>query len=238
MIDAKIAATLNCGQRLYSLTKKNYRGQPLEIRVNGRVKFWKRDSSRFKIPVKYGLYEYGYITEEENYADFTTDEDEAKGYPHPLKKADDWNKYIDLAKKIDPNNPNKRPTHFKCSQCGEIKYVIDSEGCGTGYACNEDKSLICYNCCGENDKKEMLEKGKITLYISGPSQEGSLSPYYKISNWPGTLSFKAPGFHIFKNNWGYKCIDAWFKGPDGFIWYGRHTGKSHGLINVRRTKQK
>jgi hypothetical protein len=30
-------------------------------RQNGKVKTWKRDTSRFSIPVKYGLYEYGYV---------------------------------------------------------------------------------------------------------------------------------------------------------------------------------
>jgi hypothetical protein len=33
------------------------------VRVNGKAKTWKRDATRVQIPYKYGLYEYGYITE-------------------------------------------------------------------------------------------------------------------------------------------------------------------------------
>lgn len=32
-------------------------------RVNGKVKTWKRDTSRVQVPVKHGLYRYDYITE-------------------------------------------------------------------------------------------------------------------------------------------------------------------------------
>jgi len=39
------------------------------VRVNGKVKTWKREPNRFCIPVKHGLYDSGYITEysAENY---------------------------------------------------------------------------------------------------------------------------------------------------------------------------
>lgn len=32
-------------------------------RVNGAVKTWKRDAARVQVPIKHGLYEYTYITE-------------------------------------------------------------------------------------------------------------------------------------------------------------------------------
>ena len=32
-------------------------------RRNGRTKTWKRDASRFRVPIKFGLYHYGEITE-------------------------------------------------------------------------------------------------------------------------------------------------------------------------------
>ena len=31
------------------------------VKINGMVKTWKRDTSRFAVPVKYGLYEYDTI---------------------------------------------------------------------------------------------------------------------------------------------------------------------------------
>jgi len=33
-------------------------------RRNGMTKRWKRNHNRFSIPVKFGLYDYGYITDE------------------------------------------------------------------------------------------------------------------------------------------------------------------------------
>ena len=35
----------------------------LEVKVNGASKTWKRSPNKVRIPYKYGLYEYGYITE-------------------------------------------------------------------------------------------------------------------------------------------------------------------------------
>jgi hypothetical protein len=41
-------------------------GKPKDYayRRNGQTKTWKRSPDRFQIPVKYGLYEFGYITEQ------------------------------------------------------------------------------------------------------------------------------------------------------------------------------
>ena len=46
----------------YSKTYTNSDGSPRKYKRNGRVKTWKRDPGKFKIPVKRGLNEYGYIT--------------------------------------------------------------------------------------------------------------------------------------------------------------------------------
>ena len=35
--------------------------RPITVRQNGKVKVWEREPKRFQIPVKFGLYEYGYI---------------------------------------------------------------------------------------------------------------------------------------------------------------------------------
>ena len=42
----------------------NADGTPTRCRRNGKTKTWKRSPERFQIPVKHGLYEYGYITED------------------------------------------------------------------------------------------------------------------------------------------------------------------------------
>lgn len=38
--------------------------KPAKWRANGQCKTWKRSPERFKLPIKHGLYNYGYITEE------------------------------------------------------------------------------------------------------------------------------------------------------------------------------
>jgi len=34
----------------------------INVKVNGNIKRWKRTPLKLQIPIKYGLYEYGYIT--------------------------------------------------------------------------------------------------------------------------------------------------------------------------------
>ena len=42
---------------------KSNNGKCLKWKVNGKVKTWKRDPSGVKVPVKHGMYKYGYLTE-------------------------------------------------------------------------------------------------------------------------------------------------------------------------------
>jgi polyphosphate kinase 2 (PPK2 family) len=48
----------------YHVSKTNSTGR-LKVRRNGNTKVWKTRPDEFKIPVKYGLYEYGYLTEKD-----------------------------------------------------------------------------------------------------------------------------------------------------------------------------
>ncbi len=38
------------------------RGDILNVKINGKVRTWKRDAARFEVPVKYGMYEYDTVT--------------------------------------------------------------------------------------------------------------------------------------------------------------------------------
>lgn len=38
--------------------------KPINWRANGKCKTWKRTPERFQLPIKHGLYNYGYITNE------------------------------------------------------------------------------------------------------------------------------------------------------------------------------
>lgn len=37
----------------------------LRVKVNGKPKTWKRQPMKVRIPYKYGIYEYGYLTEKD-----------------------------------------------------------------------------------------------------------------------------------------------------------------------------
>lgn len=39
------------------------KGDIIRVKINGMVKTWKKDTNRFSVPVKYGLYECGRIEE-------------------------------------------------------------------------------------------------------------------------------------------------------------------------------
>ena len=59
------AKNLYVGQIIYHKFHKNADGTPQRWKVNGVVKTWKHNSERVKIPLKYGLYAYDYLTENE-----------------------------------------------------------------------------------------------------------------------------------------------------------------------------
>jgi len=67
------AKTLKRGTILYRKLVKNADGTPQRWRVNGKIKLWKKDKERISIPVKHGLYFYGYI-EKDILIDFMIDE--------------------------------------------------------------------------------------------------------------------------------------------------------------------
>lgn len=64
MINRTDAVTLKHGQILHHVTKLNRDNTPLRVRVTGKVQTWKTRPDEFKIPVKYGLYDSGYITQD------------------------------------------------------------------------------------------------------------------------------------------------------------------------------
>lgn len=57
------AKNLRYGQTVYHATETyENSNERLKFTVNGKPKTWKRDATRIKVPIKYGLYEYGEIT--------------------------------------------------------------------------------------------------------------------------------------------------------------------------------
>ncbi len=68
------AKKLAIGTMLHHKWHKNADGTPERWRVTGAVKRWKGDKDRIKVPIKYGLCSYGYLTNE-NYKFFSLEEE-------------------------------------------------------------------------------------------------------------------------------------------------------------------
>ena len=63
MITIEQVKSLHYGQILHHVSQKNFDGSPLRVRVNGKPQFWKTRPAAFRVPVKYGLYQYAQVTE-------------------------------------------------------------------------------------------------------------------------------------------------------------------------------
>jgi hypothetical protein len=133
---------------------------------------------------------------------------------------------------------------FKCGQCGQVKPVGINGGTGYGYMQESpDAKPICYECCGENDRKSMIETGKAVLYLTCESAPKMLrqgkcrSTSGHVSNWPGTLKFPC-GTRVGRHNIAGTRYDCWFRGPDGHEWHGVMYGENTQICRCKRTKAK
>jgi len=64
MITLEQAKALTHRDILYHVHNRNANGTSQRWRVNGKVKTWKRTPDRIEIPVKHGLRNYDYLTED------------------------------------------------------------------------------------------------------------------------------------------------------------------------------
>ena len=82
MITVAQAKALRHGQTVWLNDAWDANGEPSHARVSGKVQLWKTRPSDFKVPVKRGLYDSGYITPD-NASRFTLTKPKAK---KPTKK--------------------------------------------------------------------------------------------------------------------------------------------------------
>ncbi len=119
---------------------------------------------------------------------------------------------------------------------------------GTGYGEHNGKTH-CYACCADLDRAEMIKTGRATLYLVKRLPKDATEPYafrYWVTNWPGSLSFPClhmPGTHEGARRskrgggFGSQRTDAWFTGPDGYVWHAINRGDMD-IACCRRTKVK
>lgn len=131
------------------------------------------------------------------------------------------------------------------------------ESAPSAYGMTADGKKHCYACCGEMDRKGMIETGKGMLYLTKmPWKEwqatcimrfGTYATYmegmcdrFTISNWPGSLTFRPHHVQRF-TGWGfggsYPIYSVYFTGPDGMTWYGRAAGRYSEILRCRRARQ-
>jgi hypothetical protein len=152
------------------------------------------------------------------------------------------------------------PTH--CHQCGAE--IVKPDLCSTGYGCGapepveshpdapalrkgeslERSPAICYACCGANDHARIIETGRATLYLVSrdvPATYGTgVSRQHFVVNWPGSQEFRTlylPRVRKHAGGFGAQRTDAWFVGPDGFIWHAVNRGDNQ-IARCRRTKER
>lgn len=70
------AKGLSIGQILYHKIDRNRDHTPVRWKVNGKVKRWKRDPDRIRVPLKYGI-NVGWYLKNDNLKDFALTEEEA-----------------------------------------------------------------------------------------------------------------------------------------------------------------
>ena len=114
-----------------------------------------------------------------------------------------------------------------CADCGT---VCVPEGCTTGYGIDDKGRKICFACCGESDKRDMIEMDRFTLYLT-KAPDGS----FAVSNWPGTLRMKAV-VRKGRHNIARTRYDAWFTSPDGSKWWGVNYVEYTQIIHCRKIK--
>jgi hypothetical protein len=89
----------------------------------------------------------------------------------------------------------------------------------------------CYECCAKDDRDSMLSSGRATLYLTGNRADG-----YKVTNWPGSLSFPVHYAKHGRHNIARSRVDVYFVGPDGNTWHGVQYGENTQICHCRRTK--
>lgn len=124
---------------------------------------------------------------------------------------------------------------FVCDDCDEAiaspgQLSFDYYG-GTGYGIVDGRK-VCYACCGKRDRQTMIDRGIFTGYLT-VDRHGM-----RFVNWPDSLRFDVAEHRRSEAScFGRRIsrIDAWFRGPDGFMWHAVCRGDMD-LATARRLK--
>ena len=110
------AENLHRGQTLYHVREKNSDGSALRVRVNGRVRTWRRSPGKIQIPTKYGMYDSHTIDERE-LGQWTLEEPERVVVKRERKKKESHRE----ARQVYPGMP---PTQKEYEKARDEKYDL------------------------------------------------------------------------------------------------------------------
>ena len=135
------------------------------------------------------------------------------------------------------------PAGFVCSTCKtDVSFPLT--GCTTGYGIRLDakgrEKMDCFACCAIRDRKDMIETGHATLYLTCP-ERGTVNMLpqhgtrHELTNWPGTL--RIPVYYIRKgrHNWAGRRYDFRFR-FEGQDWRGTQYGDNTQIAHCRRLR--
>ena len=112
----------------------------------------------------------------------------------------------------------------------------------SGYGVDKDGNKHCYQCCAEYDKQAMRDTGKATLYLTLDDDTGRTMTQWgyrygdhKITNWPGSLTFRTHAVKTGQHNMARVRYDFWFN-FEGETWHGVQYGDNTQIAHCRRTK--
>ena len=100
----------------------------------------------------------------------------------------------------------------------------------TGYGTDSNGKTHCYECCAKQDMDYMQKNGRIALYLVQKDNQ------YEITNWPGSLRFKAYSVTTGRHNIAGKRYDVWFM-VNGVRWHGIQYGEFNQICHCRKTKE-
>ncbi len=75
MVSLEMAKNLICGQILFCLKFKDHLGIPIPCLVNGKVKTWKRNPRKVKVPIQHGSAGVDHLTENDLHIVFLSREE-------------------------------------------------------------------------------------------------------------------------------------------------------------------
>lgn len=124
-------------------------------------------------------------------------------------------------------------TIFDCTRCGQ--HIEHTDTLTTGYGTNAQGEKVCFVCCGILDKAKMHDTGKATGYLVKTTDQSNL-PLWKVTNWPGTLSYTVKYQRKGHHNIARTRQDVWFEDEHGHNWHGVQYGNMTQLCHCKRLK--